>query len=233
MSSGKTGYYQLNQWEASDRILRSEFNADNAAIDAGIHAASAAADSAASAAAGAASAAAGAASAAAGALAAANASPLKKLLQITTQSNAAQVDLSLAGITFPEYQELLLYAKYGTAANGYVYFRCNSETGTYLTRIDMDGALQSGDSALISLYSRDAISDLRGCIRRLPATTASAASQILCSFNGFNGETQVTYSMGTYTSPASLALSTLNAVASTEAGSILAGAEFTIYGVRK
>lgn len=32
----KTEHYQLNQWEASDRVLREDFNSDNAKIDAAI-----------------------------------------------------------------------------------------------------------------------------------------------------------------------------------------------------
>ena len=38
-----TTNYNLNQWEASDRVTRADFNADNAAIDAAIAAVSAAA----------------------------------------------------------------------------------------------------------------------------------------------------------------------------------------------
>lgn len=34
----KTEHYQLNQWDAEDRILRADFNADNAAIEAGMKA---------------------------------------------------------------------------------------------------------------------------------------------------------------------------------------------------
>ena len=30
MASGQTTNYQLNQWEAEDKVLRTEFNADNA-----------------------------------------------------------------------------------------------------------------------------------------------------------------------------------------------------------
>ena len=33
MSSGSTQYYQLNQWQETDRILMSEFNQDNQKID--------------------------------------------------------------------------------------------------------------------------------------------------------------------------------------------------------
>lgn len=33
MASRQTQYYGLNQWEAADQVLRTEFNADNAKIE--------------------------------------------------------------------------------------------------------------------------------------------------------------------------------------------------------
>ena len=36
MSTNKTTHYQLNQWEAEDKVLRSEFNEDNQKIDAAL-----------------------------------------------------------------------------------------------------------------------------------------------------------------------------------------------------
>ena len=36
MSSQKTEYYELNQWLPTDQVLRTDFNADNAKIDAAI-----------------------------------------------------------------------------------------------------------------------------------------------------------------------------------------------------
>ena len=33
MSTNKTQQYQLNQWEAEDKVLRAEFNQDNAKLD--------------------------------------------------------------------------------------------------------------------------------------------------------------------------------------------------------
>ena len=33
MASRQTQYYGLNQWEAADQVLRTEFNADNQKID--------------------------------------------------------------------------------------------------------------------------------------------------------------------------------------------------------
>ena len=38
MSTHHTTNYDLNQWEASDKVLRAEFNADNAKIDAALKA---------------------------------------------------------------------------------------------------------------------------------------------------------------------------------------------------
>ena len=37
MASGKTENYGLNQWEATDKVERLDFNADNAKIDAALH----------------------------------------------------------------------------------------------------------------------------------------------------------------------------------------------------
>ncbi len=31
-----TEHYQLNQWDAADRVLREDFNRDNAAVDAAL-----------------------------------------------------------------------------------------------------------------------------------------------------------------------------------------------------
>src|SRR5699024_2355894 len=36
MSSQKTEHYELNQWLATDQVLRTDFNADNAKIDAAL-----------------------------------------------------------------------------------------------------------------------------------------------------------------------------------------------------
>ena len=38
MASGQTEFYQLNQWQAEDQVLRTEFNQDNAKVDAALHA---------------------------------------------------------------------------------------------------------------------------------------------------------------------------------------------------
>ena len=45
MSTNHTTNYQLNQWEGTDKVLRTEFNADNAKIDAALKANADAVDS--------------------------------------------------------------------------------------------------------------------------------------------------------------------------------------------
>ena len=45
MSTNHTTNYNLNQWEAADKVLRTEFNADNAKIDAALKANADAVDS--------------------------------------------------------------------------------------------------------------------------------------------------------------------------------------------
>ena len=37
MSTNHTTNYDLNQWEAADKVLRTEFNEDNAKIDAALN----------------------------------------------------------------------------------------------------------------------------------------------------------------------------------------------------
>ena len=38
MAANQTTNYQLNQWEATDQVLRTDFNADNAKVDAALDA---------------------------------------------------------------------------------------------------------------------------------------------------------------------------------------------------
>ena len=38
MASRHTEHYGLSQWEASDKVERTDFNADNAAVDGALHA---------------------------------------------------------------------------------------------------------------------------------------------------------------------------------------------------
>ena len=91
----KTANVQLNQWESTDRILRTDFNADNEKIDAAIGGMQAA-------------------------------MRVVKLLDVTTELAATQIDLDVSGIDLTAYQELWLYLRYGIDTEvGYIQMRLN------------------------------------------------------------------------------------------------------------
>lgn len=104
----KTANYQLSQWEPSDRILREDFNADNAKVDAALAKTAAAADRVDS--------------------AIAAAAPLVKLLDITTTSTVQQIDLDLSGIRLADYQEVIFFLDIGTGVSASV--RLNGHDGS-------------------------------------------------------------------------------------------------------
>ena len=91
----KTENVQLNQWDPEDRILRTDFNADNEKIDAAIGGVQAA-------------------------------MRVVKLLDITTELAATQIDLDVSGIDLTAYHELWLYLYYGPdTETGYIQMRLN------------------------------------------------------------------------------------------------------------
>lgn len=91
----KTANVQLNQWDPEDRILRTDFNADNEKIDAAIGGIQAA-------------------------------MRVVKLLDVTTELAATQIDLDVSGIDLTAYQELWLYLRYGIDTEvGYIQMRLN------------------------------------------------------------------------------------------------------------
>lgn len=87
-ASGTTEHYGLSQWAEDDLILRQDFNHDNAAIDAALHAQQTAA------------------TAAINALE--ESVPLVRLASQTLTAAAASISISLSGITLSNFQELQL-----------------------------------------------------------------------------------------------------------------------------
>ena len=106
-----TTNYNLNQWDATDRVTREDFNADNAAIDTALKAN--------------ADAVAGAQSAAAAAQTAAAACPVVKLLEYTVEEASTTVTVDLSGIDFTQYQEVWFYCAL-TAIGNYVRITLNN-----------------------------------------------------------------------------------------------------------
>lgn len=105
----QTSNYQLNQWEGADRILRTDFNADNAKIDAAI--AELREDLA----------------------AAVAACPIVKLMDISTQEATSQIDLDLSGADLTPYRALLVELYPGVDSSPSISARilCNGRTGIY------------------------------------------------------------------------------------------------------
>ena len=118
----QTANYQLNQWEASDRIRREDFNRDNVNIESGMTAlqdavvqeaqAREAADAAASAAMN----------------ARVDAIPFVKLFEISTENETQQMDLDLSAYPLEQYFRLIIIPEIttvSTASSAHVCVRCN------------------------------------------------------------------------------------------------------------
>ena len=108
MASGQTANYQLNQWEAEDKVLRTEFNADNAKLDAAL------------------------AELAAEVEGAVQANPYQKLAHVAVTQAADTVTLDLSGVDLSQYQALELYAALLMGSeNSNVSVLCNDVTDGY------------------------------------------------------------------------------------------------------
>ena len=104
MSTNHTTNYDLNQWEGTDKVLRTEFNADNAKIDAALkaNADAIAAEAAAR-------------EAADTALAAGNC--FVKLLDLTLEAATQEWNIDMSGIDLSQYQKLLIYPRLKSGSN--------------------------------------------------------------------------------------------------------------------
>lgn len=97
-----TDNYQLNQWEGTDRILRTDFNKDNLKTDDAV------------------------AELRAELAAAVAACPIVKLMDVTVEEDTAQIDLDLRGLDLTQYISLTLYAFFKTKSkSSSLNMRCN------------------------------------------------------------------------------------------------------------
>ncbi|MEA4814323.1 hypothetical protein SDC9_131243 [bioreactor metagenome] len=99
-----TTNYQLSQWEASDRVMRTDFNDNNAKIDAALKAIS---DLAA-------------------------ATPYQKLKDIITTASATQIDIDMTDVDLNKYNKLDIYTHCSASTTGgTLHIRVNGITGYY------------------------------------------------------------------------------------------------------
>ena len=147
----KTRQYQLNQWAAEDRILREDFNRDNANVEAGLvalgervtaeeaarQAAVSAEQSAREQAVTSAKSQLDAAKADKTALAAlqaqVDAMPFVKLREVTTSAAAVQVDVSMSGIDLSQYAYVLVVPRLSSGSST-IYLRLNGISDAYYFR---------------------------------------------------------------------------------------------------
>ena len=108
MAGNYTQHYQLSQWQPQDRVLRTEFNQDNAKLDGALHTLAQLAEEVRS------------------------ACPLVKLKEFTVSASQNEVTLDVSGLDLTQYLELLIYLSPGAATTAkVVYLAVNDETRYY------------------------------------------------------------------------------------------------------
>lgn len=237
----KTEKYQLNQWEASDRILREDFNNDNANLESSLAALQAALDQEVSDRKSAVSSASttaannlataktqlnstitAAKNAAAADLAAHVAEmPFAKLKEVTVSTAAVQVDVDLSGISLPDYAYLLVVPRLNTGGTT-VIMRVNGLSSKYSSE---------GTTGKAALCSFSPLDDDSTCTIRI----LGFGQSIRCVMERFyaSGSGTTTYSsvMENDTVTADT-FSQLNFSTSDKTAKIKVGSKVTVYGVR-
>ena len=127
----QTENYALNQWNPEDRILRTDFNADNAKIDEAIAAVR-------------------------------DACPLVKLTDVTLQTAASQMTVSLPTADLDQYRELWAYMTLGSDTTAtYIHLRLNNLTEywsstrdaySYLAFVNVDRLAAENTSIRFSIF---------------------------------------------------------------------------------
>lgn len=109
-----TDNYQLNQWEGTDRILRTDFNKDNLKTD----------------------------DAVAELRAELAACPMVKFLDITVQEDTSQVDVDVSDLNLQQYYEIFLYIYLSPSTTAkYIALQVNGLTDGYFDSSDTYVAL--------------------------------------------------------------------------------------------
>ena len=136
----KTSQYQLNQWAAEDRILREDFNRDNANVEAGlvalgerVTAEQSAREQAVSNAKSQLEASNADKTALEALQAQVDALPFVKLREFTTSAEAAQVDADMSGIDLRQYAYVLVVPRLSSGSST-IYLRLNGISDAYYFR---------------------------------------------------------------------------------------------------
>lgn len=181
----KTANYELCQWDPEDRILREDFNRDNATLDETL----------------------------------AGLSPIVRLLNVTTETDAKEVDLDLTGIDWSLYREVQVWYQVNTT---------HTTTDTLMIRLNRttnynnpEGNSSDSLSSFLLLPYGSSV----GTITLYGGQNTVGFTQGTSSYSNLPVDTAASVSL------APESCSTMNFIMST--GKIPTGAEFKIYGVKK
>ena len=218
----QTANYQLNQWEASDRIRREDFNRDNANIESCMVALQDAVAQEAQARQ------TGDAAVSAELNARVDAVPFVKLCQIKAERATQQMDLDLRAYPLEQYYHLMIIPEIttvSTQADSYVHVRCNgiseriyekgSESLNYWAKVPAGG---SRGSCVLQLQEG-------GGILHLWCTQSSLLS-VGYQESGMSGSSIMTGG------PTAAQLQTLNFVAPAT-DTIQSGSKITVFGLKR
>ena len=183
-----TENYHLNQWDATDRVLRTDFNSDNQKIDAALAAV-----------------------------------PPVKLLELITESDQKQIDISLSEYRPEPYTALKLYIR---AKVSNLQVRVNNRT-SYYGSSNASGA-EGQTNVLISSAGASRPPWMHGELTRL-FSPGEGNNQLVSAFL-LSGEK---VAIGRGTCVLTGALQTLNLISGDSANPIPAGSRFWLYGIRK
>ena len=181
----KTANYDLCQWDPEDRILREDFNRDNATLDETL----------------------------------AGLSPIVRLLDVTTKTDAKEVDLDLTGIDWSLYREVQVWCRITTTY---------TDTDSAMIRLNKSGdyndSLGNSTSALASFSLAANGTSAGGLI-------LYGAQQIAGFMRGISSQNSRIFDTSASSLLSLEACQTLNFIMST--GKIKTGSELIVYGVRK
>ena len=251
----KTEHYQLNQWEASDQVRRTDFNADNAKIEAALAGLeSGKAESASvNAAINQLQAAVAAKADSASVTSSVNtltaqveevAGDLRqvKLLEYTTPSSASQINLNLSGIDLSQYLELIIYFTANTTKDSVsgvkqkLWLRFNNDADIAVYYEGWSGTAGEID---LGPASPSATTFGEGIVRELHVNLMAPASLVgYCLVMGRDGNgheppASARYGFATRTDVNPSNLKTLNFLLSDDTYRFAAGAKFYVLGVRR
>lgn len=224
----KTSQYQLNQWAAEDRILREDFNRDNANVEAGlvalgerVTAEQSAREQAVSNAKSQLEASKADKTALEALQAQVDALPFVKLREFTTNAEAAQVDADMSGIDLRQYAYVLVVPRLSSGSST-IYLRLNGISDAYYFR--------EASSRKYLVFFQSFAKDCNTLIKLMGMGEGITAISEYVAKSGDGFQDYASMDTGSGVSPSTL--QTLSFMTDDSSVKISAGGKITIYGVK-